>query len=352
MRWKPVGRPGRLLPTLAILLLVLVVIRLILPFAIKYGINWALEHKVPGYYGYIEDFDLVLLKGKYRIEGLHLEKRGAPEFPPLLDVRRIEVGISWKGLFQGRLLTNIDIDGAKVHFLDSKDPAKDQLGTAEPYDWRELYWTLVPFEVTELDIKNSEARFANIDFGLRSEVFFSDILLIVRNVQNLTREQARLPTPFFLKASLQGKTPVRIEGRTNFLRSPPEVDGDLVMENFELKELNPLLMSYGPMSFESGRLSVYAALTTRERQMKGYVKPFIDDVRVMGAYEMFQSIPHFGVELAAATANRVLRDAEKTVATKVEFEGSFDDPEVKTGKALWKALENAYTDKTLERKLD
>ncbi|MBX3041801.1 MAG: DUF748 domain-containing protein [Bdellovibrionaceae bacterium] len=337
---------------LTVLIGVLILIRMILPFAIKYGINWSLEHKVPGYYGYIEDFDLVLWRGKYRIEGLYLEKKSHPEFPPLLRVRTIEIGISWRGIFNGRLLTRIHIDGATVVFLDSKDPEKDQLGTAQPFDWRELYWTLVPFELSELDISNSRLEFANIDFGLKSRVFLSEIRSVVRNVQNLDKNQARLPTPVFLRALLQGQTPIRIEGRTNFLLSPPELDLDAEMREFDLKELNPILLSYVPVSFEKGKLSVFAETATRERRLKGYGKVFIDEVRVMGTREQFQSFSHLGVEFLTATANLLLKDKNGTIATKVEFGGNFDDPDIRTGKAIWGALENAYTGKNLERKLD
>lgn len=346
---KPLGRTSRIVVGV---ILVLIVIRMILPFAIKYGINWSLKHKVPGYYGSIQDFDLVLLKGKYRIEGLYLEKNGFPEFPPLLRVRTIEVGISWKGIFQGRLLTNIHLDGATVFLLDSKDSEKDQLGASRSFDWRELYWTLVPFELTELDISDSDLQFANIDFGLKNKTFFSDIRVIVKNVQNLTKEQARLPTPVFATGLLQGKTRVRIEGRTNFLLSPPEVDGDLEMSEFELKELNPILLSYVPVSFERGKLSVYGEVATKQKRLKGYAKVFADEIRFMGTYEQFQTFSHLGIEFATATANFLLRDKDGTIATKVEFEGTFDDPEIRTGKAIWGALENAYSGKNLERKLD
>lgn len=337
---------------LTIVIGVLILIRLILPFAIKYGINWSLKNKVPGYYGHIEDFDLVLWRGKYRIEDLFLEKKGFPQFPPLLRVRTIEIGISWKGLFQGRLLTNVHIDGATVSLLDSKDSEKDQLGSSSPFDWRELYWTLVPFELTELDVTNGFVQFANIDFGLKSKVFLADIRAVVRNVQNLDKDQARLPTPVFLRASLQGKTPIRIEGRTNFLLSPPEVDADVEMKDFEMKELNPILLSYVPVSFEQGRISLFGEAVTRERRLKGYAKVFVDEVRVMGAYEQFKTFSHLGIEFLTATANFLLKDKKGTIATKVEFEGSFDEPDIRTGKAVWGALEHAYAEKDLERKLD
>lgn len=331
---------------------VLVLLRILLPVAIKYGINWALANKVPGYYGYIEDFDLALLRGQYRIQGLHLEKREAENSPPLLKIEHIHVGLSWKGVFQGRLLTRILIAGARVHLLDSTDQEKDQLGSTEAFDWRELYWTLIPFAVEDLRIQESELRFENLDAGLKSELFFSRITATAQNIQNLTKDQGFLPTPLQIEALVQGQTPVLLKGRVNALSRPFAADVDFVLEDFPLTELNPILVSYLPLSFEQGDGSVYAEFATHRGEIRGYVKAFVEKLRVMGARERFLTFPHLGIEFLTGAANRIFRDSEETISTQVEFSGRFDDPQIRTGKALWKALETAYTSAELERKLE
>jgi hypothetical protein len=56
-----------------IVIIVLIGVRLILPYVILHFANKNLA-SLPGYYGHIEDIDLALIRGAYRIDSIYINK--------------------------------------------------------------------------------------------------------------------------------------------------------------------------------------------------------------------------------------------------------------------------------------
>jgi hypothetical protein len=69
------------------IIIVLITIRLLLPFLVKNYFNGVLAD-IPGYYGQVEDIDIVLVRGAYTIEGLYLNKVDAGSEIPYLDLEK------------------------------------------------------------------------------------------------------------------------------------------------------------------------------------------------------------------------------------------------------------------------
>jgi hypothetical protein len=86
--------------TVLIIVAALVLIRIALPYVILHFANQRLE-KMPGYYGHVEDIDLALIRGAYRIDGFFLDKQDSVTLKrtPFMAADVIDLSVEWKALF-------------------------------------------------------------------------------------------------------------------------------------------------------------------------------------------------------------------------------------------------------------
>ena len=70
-------RRNKIFLTLAIVAVVLIATRAALPYAVKDYVNRTL-HGLEAYDGSVDDVDLALWRGAYRIDGIRIVKRGRP----------------------------------------------------------------------------------------------------------------------------------------------------------------------------------------------------------------------------------------------------------------------------------
>src|SRR5690606_27902693 len=92
------------------LILLLVIVRLALPFVVKKYLNNMLE-KIDGYTGHVEDVDLALYRGAYRIDSLAIysttqDLGGRPFFA----TDAIDLSISWRDIFKGAIVGEVILE--------------------------------------------------------------------------------------------------------------------------------------------------------------------------------------------------------------------------------------------------
>ena len=337
---------------LIIVILILVAIRAVLPYGMLRGINWYLGNKVENYHGSIADFDLAIWRGSYSMQGLKIfQKNKHPSVPAMLSAEDLDISIAWRALIKGRLLIDLAANQLTLNLSDNKEANKKQL-SGDKNGAKNIYETLIPFRIEKISLRNSQVVFANTSIKAISKFELSQINAEIENIHNNFDVKQILPSSLTGQARLQNSGDLSIKGRFNILAPDLAFDGDAVIEKFDLTELNDILLAYGPVSFTSGTLFVYAEMATREGQLKAYVKPFVSDIDVVAPKESFKSFKHFGLEMVTAASNLILRSAKgKTVATRLEFKGPIKDPEFSVMDSVWKAIENSFIE-ALEPEID
>lgn len=307
--------------TVLIITLILVVIRLILPIVGKETINWYLGKKMTAYVGHIEDFDLALWRGAYHLQGLEIKKRNS-DLPPLLKVQDADVSLAWRALFKGRLLADLEVNHAYLHFFDSVDFNKKQSGIEDKASWKETFQTLVPLDVESLKVHNSAIFFSNHDLAKPVEVELADIELVARNINNSERNNEPVYSHLDLKARFQKSADLLVEGKFDLLAKELEFDLNMQMKNFDLTSINPLILAYGPLSFTTGQLSLYSELAAKRGHVAGYMNVFLGEIDIVAPRESFIGIKHVFIELAAAIGNLIFRNSKtKQVAFQLPISG-------------------------------
>jgi hypothetical protein len=334
---------------LAIILL-LIAIRIVLPYGILYGMNYYLANKIDAYQGHVEDFDLSLYRGAYQIQEMKLWKKGTSPYQPLIHVHEMDLSVAWRALFKGKFLADLHVDTLKVYLTDSEKAEKKQVGTEEK-DWKKVVGDLFPIDFESVRVANSEVHFVNKDYRVPVDVMVDEITLSARNLKNTDDKKELLPSTATLTARMQKSANMVVNARFNALRDPMAFDVNAEMKKLDLLSMNNFMLVYGPFSFAHGTLSVFSEVAVKDGQVKGYVKPFFENVKMVANQEKFMSIRHVFNEFVIGAGNLILRNNNNESASKVEFAGAMKKPDIDIWGAVWTALKNGFG-KPLPEKLD
>ena len=120
-------------------------------------------------------------------------------------------------------------------------------------------------------------------------------------------------------------------------------DMNLELVHTDLTRVNELFQAYGNFDVNKGSFGLYSEMATRDGAFKGYVKPVIKDLDVIGPEDRSDNVFRKVWEALVAAAGSILTNPSKEqVATKVAFEGRLDDPKVGSWGAIIQALHNAF----------
>ena len=131
--------------SLVAVVVLLVAARIALPYVVLHYANKTLAENVPGYYGHIEDVDIALYRGAYRIDNLVIELLENEVKSPFLKVPGIDFSVEWKSIFKGAITGEVIVEQPEVIFSFGESPAKNQTG--ESIDWVTLVTDLMPITI-------------------------------------------------------------------------------------------------------------------------------------------------------------------------------------------------------------
>ncbi len=111
------------------ILVLLIAIRIALPYILLRLVNKELQN-IPGYTGHVDDIDVALIRGAYKMKMIKLEKTGGKIPVPFFSAPLIDLSIQWESLFHGRIVGEIEVDQPVLNFVKGpkqKKPARLKL---------------------------------------------------------------------------------------------------------------------------------------------------------------------------------------------------------------------------------
>ena len=136
---------------------------------------------------------------------------------------------------------------------------------------------------------------------------------------------------------------MRVRLRATLFEKQPAIDMDMEMREMNMVQMNDLLSAYGNFDVNDGTLALFAEVAVKGNRFKGYVKPLIRNLKVLGKEDKQDSFFHKVWEsLVGAVAEIFQNQGREQVATKVPFEGTLSTPEIKIGSAVLEVLRNAF----------
>lgn len=310
----------------------LLILRAALPSIGLYFINKNLKN-LGEYTASIEDFDLSIYRGAYQFQEFDLKKKGEEE--SLLTIHELDLGISWRALFQGKILATVEVWSPDFKYRTStKAPEPEEEGESST---ERLLNFLLPIEVNRMEVRAGRLEWVNMDLGMDEGVYLSQIDIDARalRIQPSDSEGG----PFWLKAKLMGEHWVYAAGTLNLLSDPLIFDVDLKLERFDMTRLNPMLRGYVPIDLKKGFLTIAGEAAQSKEKFDGYITIGLEDGDIIAPEQDYKSVKHFFFEILGAIGNFFLQNSSDEVTVTFPLEKTADGYKVNTENIVDKVLE-------------
>lgn len=316
--------------------LILVGIRIVLPFWVEDRVNKALED-IPGYTGSISDVDLHLYRGAYTVDSLVIDKVEADNEVPFLSIDRIDFSVEWGALFNGAIAGEIWLLAPEISFVAAKD--EGEFGVE--VDWAKHLKELTPIRINRFVIRQGTIRYLDLGSSPQIDLPLENLDLDILNISNVESIEKDLPTSIFLKAVSIGGGNMNINARANLLKTIPDIDLNFDFEEVNLPALNNFLEAYASVDAEQGEFNLYSEIVIDDGMLDGYVKPIIRNLKIINLEE--GNVLEVAWEGIVGLVTEVFENQSKDqFASQVPLEGNLKDPEAGTYPAIWNIFRNAF----------
>lgn len=323
------------------IVLLLVIIRLLLPgFVLRYA-NRTLAN-LDGYYGQVSDIDIALYRGAYQLDGLYLNKQDSAtgEQTKFFAVNRIDLSIEWRSLMRGALVGELVFDAPALIF--TKDKAEIDAVAKDTTDFRQLLKDFMPLRVNRFEVQRGSIRYTDSTASPLVDISLEDAHIIAENLKNTTREEEKLPSTIQANAYAYGGS-LDLYMKMDALAEQATFDLTAEIEGANLPDLNDFFIAYGKFDISKGTFGLYSEFAADNGRYKGYVKPIIKDLEVVGLEDREDSFFQRAKEAIIDLIGGILENPkEEQVATRVPIEGSFGETNVLVWEAVWQVLKNAF----------
>lgn len=323
-RLKRRKRRKRRLLIVGVLLLLVLGVRIWLPYYIKNTLVASIN-ELEDYSCKLDDVDLAIYRGGMVLEGLEIFITENEVREPFVVVPVADISVAWAEVFNGALVGEIVVERPQLYFSDGASDKDDQVGGTS---WTQPIIDFIPLEINEFVINDGVAEFENRDANFDTKVNLHHINLVVTNLRNTIEDNDSLPSKITMTSKIYKQGDFTVNGRLNILKDLPNMDLDLKATQIDLRQLNPLWETYAKLDFESGSFGFASEYAMREGKINGYLKPILDDVSVFSFKEEGTFLNKSWEALAGLAFEITENQRHNRTATKVPFEGTYEEVNV------------------------
>lgn len=320
---------------------VLIVIRIVLPYVVLYFANDKLA-KLDGYFGHIDDIDLALIRGAYTIDDIYINKvdetgNVSAEF---FKCREIDLSVEWKAIFDGKVVAEVEFENPVVNY--TKDANVGEKAPKDSTDFIQLVQDFVPLDINRFAVHDGEIHYTDPKASPPVDVPMTSIQIEGRGLTNKPEDGVVLPANMDMSASLYDGG-MEIAVKLDPLNDVPTFDLNAKLTQTQLTHLNPFFTAYANFDVKSGTMELASEFAAKEGAFTGYVKPIIKDLDVVQFNKEEGNIPQIAWEaLIGVVAEIFQNQPNEQLATKVDINGKFSQPDVATLDAIISLLKNAF----------
>ena len=322
-------------------LAVLIVIRLVLPYVILHYANKTLA-TMSGYYGHIDDIDLSLIRGAYKIDSVYLNKVDtvSKKQTKFFSASAIDLSVEWRALLHGSIVGELVFDQPNIRFTKDKVEPKDVRNDST--DFRKLLDDFMPLQVNRFEIVDGAIKYLDPNSKPKVDIVMTNLHVVALNLKNSYDSSKLLPAKVMARANIyEGEFTFNMN--LNPLADKPTFDLNAELKNTNLVLLNDFFQAYAKIDVNKGRFGMYTEVASKQAQFTGYVKPVIKDLDILGKEDRDDNLFRKLWEAVAGGAGQIFRNQNNDqVATKIPFEGRLDNPETNVWVTIVNVLQNAF----------
>lgn len=320
---------------------VLIVLRVALPQWLLASINDRLWDELGDYRGDVADVDIHLWRGAVTLRSLLIEKASGKVPVPLLSTPQVEVALSWRALFRGGVVARVHFLHPELTLVDGRGDADSQSGRG--VDWRGQLERMIPIRLDEVLISDGVVGFRNFISDPPVDLRATQVEASIVNLTNVRDDGGARPAVLTAQANILDGAPMVAEARFDPFAGLKDFGLDLRVNHMDLPKLNDLFRAYALLDVESGTGDVVFQMEAQQGRVSGYVKPLFRDIKFIDWKEDKKNPLRLAWEVVAATIVALFKNQkEDLLATRIDFKGSIDDPNVGALDAILGILRNAF----------
>ncbi|MDF3057150.1 MAG: hypothetical protein K0R17_1365 [Rariglobus sp.] len=323
-----------------VFVLILLALRIALPFAIRRAVNNRLA-QVEGYSGKVEDIDLQLIRGAYRLKGVSILKREDARLEPFFSAEVVDFSLAWGELFHRRFVSDIFLVAPRMRITKSGAPVDPK---EEGRRWNEVIKDLFPIEITQLEISRGELSFVDSTSTPPVDVAIYDLHVVTTGLRNTASEEDG-PDPAVLSAEGVtiggGRLTLFVQGDP--LADQPRFKLKLDLQDVDLVALNDFLEAYANVDVSAGTFQLYVEVNAADGAFEGYLKPFVENVEFKNLSDENKSpLRRMWESIVSGISSVVKNDRSEQVATRVPFSGNFEETKVGVWPTIVNLMRNGF----------
>lgn len=295
-----------------------------------------------GYYGQVKDIDLSLYRGAYQLDSIYIHKQDSitGELTDFFSAQKIYLSLEWRALFRGHLVGELHFSSPQLIF--TRDKAELGEIAKDTQNFRKILRDFMPFQVNRFEVENGRIHYVDETTQPKVDLFMENTYILAKNLKNTENLGEELPATVIARAQAYGGS-LHLDLKLNALAESPHFDLNAEIEGAHLPEMNSFFLAYGKFDVSEGNFGLYTELAAADQKFKGYVKPVIKDLKVLGLEDQEDSWWQRTKESLVDLAGKILENpSADQVASKIPMEGRFDNPQIINLEALWELLRNAF----------
>jgi hypothetical protein len=201
-------------------------------------------------------------------------------------------------------------------------------------------------QVDTASLRHGEIGFVNQAQSPSYRLFLDSAAL---EASNLTNQRAEGPSTARLRGKFMGSGD--LDAVLTFRPDKRGLNLDLAarIEGTDARALNDVLRAHGGFDVVAGVFSLYSEMSVRGGTVRGYVKPFLQDLDVYDARQDHEksALRKLYERIVGGLANLLENRPRDEVATKANLWGRVDDPQASTLQIIAGLIRNAFFDAIL-----
>ncbi len=334
------GKTGMII--ILVIVLLLIAIRIALPPVATKVANDYLCCKLPGYTGHVDAVHFSFFRGAYQVEGFYLDKMDSTlkKATPFVAVNLIDLSLEWAALFHGKVVGKLFFDSPVISF--TKDKVEPAQVVKDTTTFRQLLDVGMPLDVNRVEVDNGSVHYKDMTSTPLVDISINNTHVLAENLQNTIDPMQLLPSSILADAEVYGGK-IHLDTKLNLLARYPTFDLQAECKHLHLPSLNSFFKAYGKFTVDSGDFSVYAEVAAKDAAFKGYVKPLIRELKVIGPDNKDENALTKLWEGVLEVVTWILKNKpEDQLATKIPLEGRFDDPKPNILYTIFALLRNGF----------
>ncbi|HSZ33913.1 MAG TPA: DUF748 domain-containing protein [Puia sp.] len=329
----------RLAIILGSILVLLIAIRIALPYILLKLVNKELQN-IPGYTGHVDDIDVALIRGAYKIKSIKLEKTGGKIPVPFFSAPLIDLSLQWASLFHGRIVGQIEVDQPILNFV--KGPTEETSQTKIDSSWTDVVKKLMPLKLNKFEIVEGQIHYRDFHSKPTFDIYTKQVHILAENLSNAEKNKELLPSTITASADVYGGK-ATASMKMDALAKTPTFDGKVKLEGMNLVNLNNFIDAFAKFDIKAGEISIYTEAAAKNGKITGYTKPIIKNLKVLNWEKDKEKPLKIAYEAVVEAVAWIFKNHNKEqLATKVEFEGNIKNPNIDIWYLIGQVLKNAF----------